>query len=136
MIANLQNLKPGSLIFFRHRCSFFSWFMSWLTGFKYSNIAVYLGDNKVLESCWFNLKSRHVSVQGYLNNDMLAGEVITLFSDPEDIKLFIDRIKRLRRNKYLLVDAIQKALFGLEIEVTKKTEKFTIKDIYNKVIEI
>lgn len=95
-----------------------------------------MGDNKVLESCWFNLKARYVSVQGYLNNDKLAGEVITLFSEAEDIKLFIDRIKRLRRSKHLFIDAIQKALFGLEIEVTKKTEKFTIKDIYNKVSKI
>jgi len=67
---------------------------------------------------------------------MLAGEVVTLFTDPDDIKLFIDRVKRLRRSKYLFIDAIQKALFGLEIEVAKKTEKFTIKDIYDKVSKI
>jgi len=133
MIFNLQELKQGSLIFLRYRCSFTSWLISRFLGFKYSKLVVFMGDNKVLEPCWFGFKSCYVPLQKYLNNDMVEGEVITLFHEPEDTKLFTDRIKKVSR-KLRFVEAIQKALFGLEIDIPKK--KITIRDIYRKIIKI
>ena len=133
MLFNLQELKQGSLLFIRYRCDFLSWFISWLIGFRYSNLGVYLGDNKILEAKWFGFRARQVPLQKYLNNDMVEGEVITLFQEPEDMKLFIDRVKKLTR-KQRFVYAIQKALFGLEIDIPKK--KITIRDIYKKIIKI
>jgi len=64
---------------------------------------------------------------------MVEGEVIALFHEPEDTKLFTDRIKKVSR-KLRFVEAIQKALFGLEIDIPKK--KITIRDIYRKIIKI
>jgi hypothetical protein len=99
-----------------------------LTGFKYTKIALYLGNNEVLETSLFG-RAKKSCFSRYINNPFIVGEVVTFLQNPIDVKWFINRVKKLLRQKNNILQALQKALSGLEIEM----EKPGIKETFEKV---
>lgn len=135
MIDNLQELKPGSLIFLSYKNMWLSKWISYRTNFKYSYVSVYMGNNEVLETSWFGLGTKTAPLSSYLNNDNIEGEVCNPFSDLSDVKLFLTRIKKLKRIYCSCKTILEKALFNLGVEIPKKSDTASIQEIYEAVIK-
>lgn len=160
MIANIENLKYGSLLFIRSN-TFISWLIRQGLRFKYSHVAIYIGNGKIVESDWGGVVSTDISK--YLSNEAVTGEVINIkpklidtatfissveneIGEPYDFTLFIgnvlSRIFKRPRNEKGLFDhskfwiCSELAAYGLEkggLQLDLPVSQITPKDLYSAI---
>lgn len=132
MISKAQDIQPGSLLFVSYG-TILSKIRCRLSGFQFSDIAIYLGKNEIVEPSWFGYKTRVVSFSKYLGNDSIVGEICHPFTDPDDATLFLRRIKKLRQSPLPSLKIIEGALFSVGFDLPEQKKDVTVKDIYDLV---
>lgn len=132
MISKPEDIQPGSLLFVSYG-TIFSKIRCCFSGFRFSDIAVYLGKNEILEPIWFGYKMKAVPFSKYLGNDSIVGEICHPFTDPDDATLFLRRIKKLRQSPLPSLKIIEGALFSVGFDLPEQKKEATVKDIYNLV---
>lgn len=130
MIHGIVNLSPGSILFYKTR-SFLSILSEILTGFQYDRVAIYLGKNQVLDTdFWGKLVVNPVSK--YLSKEGLTGVTVPFLTEPADVRLFLSRVRRLKRDKLPIKILLGRALEGLGATVSEKPSCWDLFNIIYK----